>query len=337
MDLKSLDKEAEAAALLEIKNMFQRSGQLEKIDQLKTRVQRKKNSDETLLKSALNQQLNSVGSGLQQLKSSLGDAVEVEERIRNIQVLIQNVPKLESDLEPVRDENTKYSQYVTAMENLKHIFTVQSSVEKAMVWIEEDKLLLAHQCLSDLENSRDDLLFELHKLTKQNTHDKITLKCYFDKVETISTSLHEKLRFIFKRTLNTVRKEPTVIVTALRIIEREEKADQFALQQQKLTGFLPPGRPKEWRSMLFHTLNANVEERIEGSIIDKRDEKLWLVKDLEILRQLILEDLKVVKSVCIPCFPPHFNILQEYVKMYHRAVSGFVSWLPGCWLDLNRI
>lgn len=214
---------------------------------------------------------------------------------------------------------------MTAIENLKHIFTVQSSVEKALAWIEEDKLLLAHQCLSDLENSRDDLLFELHKLTKQNTHDKITLKCYFDKVETVSQTLQEKLRFIFKRALNTVRKEPTVIVTALRIIEREEKADAFALQQQKLTGFLPPSRPKEWRSMLFRTLNENVQERIEGSNIEKRDEKLWLVKDLEIMRQLMLEDLKVVKTICIPCFPPSYEILREYVKMYHCAVSSFVS------------
>lgn len=295
-------------------------------DQLNlSQIQRKKNSDESLLKSALTQQLNSVGTGLQLLQSSLQTTIVVEERMKNVQELITAVPKLSNDLEVVREENAKHSQYVTAMENLKHIFTVQSSVEKAMNWIEEDKLLLAHQCLSDLENSRDDLLFELHKLTKQNTHDKITLKCYFDKVENVSNALHDKLRFIFKRLLATIRKEPTIVVTALRIVEREEKADQFALQQQKLTGFLPPGRPKEWRSMLFRTISETVEERIEGSNIEKRDEKLWLVKDLEIMRQLILEDLKVVKSICIPCFPPHYNILQEFVKMYHRAVSGFVS------------
>lgn len=181
------------------------------------------------------------------------------------------------------------------------------------------------QCLSDLENSRDDLLFELHKLTKQNTHDKITLKCYFDKVETVSSALQDKLRFIFKRTLNTVRKEPTVIVTALRIVEREEKADQFAMQQQKQTGFLPPGRPKGWKELLFHTLNETVQERIEGSNIEKRDERLWLVKDLEMMRQLILEDLRVIKTLCVPCFPPDYRILQECVKMYHRAVSLYLE------------
>lgn len=350
MELTELDKEAKELALKEVKNMLQRSGHLEKIDQFITRVARKKTSDEQLLKNALQNQLNGVKIGLNQLKQSTADVQEIDTRMKSVQELLVAVPTLYDNLESVREENKIHSQYVTAIENLKHIFSVQTSVEKAMQWIEEDKLLLVHQCLSDLENSRDDLLYELHKLTKQNTHDKITLKCYFDKVETISNALLEKLKMIFKRNLNTVRKEPTVIVTALRIVEREEKADQFALQvrfsrsnnniidienltlisryifqQQKQTGFLPPGRPKGWRAIAFRVLNETVQERIEGSNIEKRDEKLWLVKDLEIMRQLLLEDLRVIKTLCVPCFPPDYQILNEYVKMYHTAVSSYVS------------
>lgn len=56
------------------------------------------------------------------------------------------------------------------------------------------------------------------------------LKACFKDVESLSDVLEKQLRLILGRTLNTVRKEPTVIVTALRIIEREEKTDQFALQ-----------------------------------------------------------------------------------------------------------
>lgn len=86
------------------------------------------------------------------------------------------------------------------------------------------------QCLSDLENSRDDLLYELHRLPNQSSHDKIMLKAYFEDVEMVSNLLEKQIKLILARTLNTVRKEPTVIVTALRIIEREEKRDQMALQ-----------------------------------------------------------------------------------------------------------
>lgn len=86
------------------------------------------------------------------------------------------------------------------------------------------------QCLTDLENSRDDLLYELHRLPNQSSHDKIMLKAYFEDVEMVSNLLEKQIKLILARTLNTVRKEPTVIVTALRIIEREEKRDQMALQ-----------------------------------------------------------------------------------------------------------
>lgn len=85
----------------------------------------------------------------------------------------------------------------------------------------------------DLENSRDDLLYELHKLPNQAPADKILLKAYFEDVEAVSQLLEKQLRLVLNRTLNTVRKEPTIIVTALRIIEREEKADEFALAVSK--------------------------------------------------------------------------------------------------------
>lgn len=236
------------------------------------------------------------------------------------------MPPIYNALVNVREENTNHSQYVTAIENLKHIFTVQSSVAKTMQWIEKDKLLPAHHCLTDLENSRDDLLFELHKLPKQYAHDKITLKRYFEKVEVVSQELERKIRLIMSRTLATVRNEPTVIVTALRLIEREEKADHFALQQQKQTGFLPPGRPKEWRRKTLEVLQAAVVDRIEGSKLEERaDNKLWLVRDLELARQFILGDLRVVRSLCTPCFPPHYDIFNEYVRMYHGALSKYVS------------
>lgn len=270
-------------------------------------------------------QLDSVKTGVAQLKVCLEDIKEVDNQIKGVDEFLKQVPQVYASLETVRNENTRHSQYATAIENLKHIFTVQSSVAKAIQWIDEDKLLHAHQCLSDLENSRNDLLFELHKLPSQNVHDKSTLKRYFEKVDVVNEKLQKRIRVTLQRTLNTVRKEPTVIVTVLRIIEREEKADQFALQQQKQTGYLPPGRPKEWRQKALDTLNESVFQRIEGSRLENRSEKLWLVRDLELMRQLILEDLRVVKSLCVPCFPPHYDIMNQYVKMYHNALSRYVS------------
>lgn len=61
--------------------------------------------------------------------------------------LFSDVPKLCNALNEVREENMRHSQYVTAKENLKHIFTVPDSVEKTKQWINEGKLLHTHQVL----------------------------------------------------------------------------------------------------------------------------------------------------------------------------------------------
>lgn len=322
MDVEQLEAEAKATAAKHVINMLQRPGQLEKVEQYKRRVSRKKASVEAMLKSAMQSQLDGVRVGLNQLQIALHEIGEIKQNLKWIEESFAAVPELYAKLQDVRDENMRHSQYVTAMENLKHIFTVPESVEKTKQWISEGKLLHTHQSLTDLENSRDDLLYELHKLPNQAPADKVMLKAYFEDVEVLSQLLEKQLRLVLSRTLNTVRKEPTVIVTALRIIEREEKADSFALQRQKQSGFLPPGRPKKWREKAMEVLEKAVAQRIEGTQVEERnDNKMWLVRYLELTRQLILEDLRVVKTLCVPCFPPHYDIINKFVHMYHTALS----------------
>lgn len=320
--MQELESEAKQSAKKHVVATIKKHGKLEKIDQIRRKLKRQKGSVEAQLKSAMQQQLDGIHVGLKELNSMHDEIKIVDEDLQKLANLFQNVPKLSAKLNAVREENMKHSQYVTARENLKHIFTVPESVEKTKQWINEGKLLHTHQCLRDLQNSRDDLLYELHKLPNQSIHDKSMLKAYFSKVEDLSLLLEKQLRLVLTRALNTVRKEPTVIVTVLRIIEREEKADQDALKQQKQTGFLPPGRPKCWKKMCFEVLEKSVESRIEGTQVEERaDNKNWLITYLELTRQLILEDLRVVKTLCVPCFPPRYNIIDEYVKMYHNCLS----------------
>lgn len=321
VNMKELDVESKKDATKHIVNLLQRPGQLEKVAMFKKRYSRKKASVEALLKSAMQSQLNGVIDGLNLLATSIVDMKEVEVTLKSMNKYFETLPTLSNNLREVREENMRHSQYVTAKENLKHIFTVPESIEKTNQWISDGKLLHTHQCLRDLENSRDDLLFELHKLPNQSM-GVLTVKKYFSEVETLSTKLEGQLRLNLTRTLNAVRKKPTVIVTALRIIEREEKSDEEAIKQHKNNGFMPPGRPKEWKKMAFKVLEQEVALRIEGKLVEERaDDKLWLVRYLELIRQLILEDLRVVKTLCVPVFPPSYNIIDEYIKMYHKCLS----------------
>lgn len=87
------------------------------------------------------------------------------------------------------------------------------------------------------------------------------LKHYFSDVEKLSEELSKQLWLILCRTLTSVRKEPKIIVSALRIIEREEMEDEAALSLNKRTGYMKIGRPKRWRDKAFEVLKQSVLER----------------------------------------------------------------------------
>ncbi len=177
-----------------------------------------------------------------------------------------------------------------------------------------------------MENSRDDLLFELHKLPHQSLADRQLLEEYFESVAYLSERMEKQIKFTLRRTLNTVRKDPKVIVTVLRIIEREERTDAEYLQRQRSTGFLPQGRPKKWREKGMAVLKVNVQERVEGNQLESReDNKMWLVRHLELIRKITMEDLRIAKSHCQPVFPPSYQILDQFLDLYHEALDNRVS------------
>lgn len=322
MSSEALEKEAVESARKHVMNMLQRPGQLEKVEQFKRRVCRKKASVEAMLKATLQSQLDGVSTGLGHIHQSLQHLDQVKQNISSMNKMLESVPRLVTQLQSVREKTLQHSQYMTAVENLKSLFTVPDSVEKTKQWINDGKLLYAHHSLNDLENTRDDMLYEIHRIPGQNPSDRILLKAWFEDVEIASQLLEKQLKLVLSRTLNTVRKEPTIIVTALRIVDKEEKKDVFAIQRHKASGFMPPGRPKKWKNMTMEVLEASINQRIEGTQVeDRATNKMWLVVHLELTRQLIIEDFRVIKSLCEPCFPPQYNIVQKFITMYHNALS----------------
>lgn len=325
MEFSQLEEEAQQKARKYVANMLHTPDKLEKVHQMKWNVTRKKASVEAMLKTAMQSQLDGVKTGLGQLETALAEMKDIQTGMDEVETGIKDLSGLGDRLADVREETLRYSQLATAQENLKHLFMVPETVVNTETAIMDGKLLEAHKALSELEQSRDDLLFELHKLQQKqySSVDKDLLKEYFAPVSELSTKLEKQLKFVLRRTLNTVRKDPKVIVTTLRVIEREEKVDQECQSRFKSTGFLPPDRPKHWKDKCLDVLKLNVMERIEGNQLEDREQdKMWLVRHLELIRMITLEDLRVAKTLCVPVFPPHYNILEIFLDLYHQALSN---------------
>lgn len=275
------------------------------------------------LRKVYAEQLNAVRISIQEQEKAIVEFKEVRESLDALMqhISTKNISMLALKLKPIREESLRYSQLATTRENFTHIFDVPLNVKTTRDFINEGKLLMAHKYLDELECSRSALLYELHKNPKSNPNDKITLKQYFSEVDKLSDELGRQIWLIVRRTLNCVRKDPVTIVSSLRIIEREEHTDEALKKRYKSTGFMPPGRPKQWRKRIFVILEEAIAERISGNQFEERSEnKHWLVRHLEVTRLMIIEDLRVVNVACVQCFPPSYNIAQEMLKIYHKCL-----------------
>jgi len=336
--IKKAEKEAQEKAIKQIASMLSRADQLDKVEQYQRRIARKKASVEARLKAAVQSQLDGVKTGLNQMKQALQEVKEIRESMSEVNSMYTSVGTLSVKMRDIKDITSQHSQLATAMENLKNIFEVPDEVEKAREMLKDGKLLLAHKVLTDLENSRDDLLYEQHKLENHSEADVRQLQTYFSEAENLSTELANQLWRVLAKTIPTIRKDPTNITTALRIVEREERTDMKLLQNQEANGFLPPGRPKRWGAKCLEVLKEAVEARVESDVYEEREEnKMWLVRHLEILRQTVVDDLLVAKFVCRYSFPPSYNIFDKYVIWYHEALSLHLQTLIDINLEGNEI
>ena len=254
---------------------------------------------------------------------------DINESMDKTEVNIKDLNSLTDSLVEVKEETATYSQLGTSQENLNKVINVPEIFKVTENAIFEDRLLEAHKALSQVEQSRDESLFELHKLQQKQYSpvDKDLFNEHFMDVSKLSLKLEKRLKSIFGNTLNTVQQNPEVIVTALQVIEREEKLDAEHQSHLESTGFLPPGRPKCWRSKCMEKIKQHVLDTIEGLQLedDRQQSKMWLVRYLELIRVQTQKDLRIAKTLCVPVFPPNYKILEMYIDLYHEAISQRLS------------
>ncbi|XP_062522918.1 exocyst complex component 3-like [Corticium candelabrum] len=325
-DLQKIEADVAELAARRVAPLLRKPEDLEKVEQHRRMVMRRKAGVEARLKTSIQTQLEDVKTGLSKLKSAVQEIREIRDSMADVDKQCSVCHQLTRDIDKIKDVSRQHNQLSAACDNLKHIVRVPETVVETEELINSGELLKAHKLLTDLEATRDDLLFQLHKTTSEKITEKHPVNAYFVQVASVSDMLATQLLFVMQRALNVVRSDPTKLVTALRIIEREEKSDTKALAKEKAVGFLPPGRPKEWKRKCLDALEKATTQRFESQQpLDSGENKIWLAVYLELVKRTVIEDIDIVKTLFVPCFPPQYNIVDHYIVMYHHCLRTLLE------------
>jgi len=367
-NFQDLERKIEQRAQRQVQNMLQRADNLEKIDQLTETIERKKANREARLKTAVQSQLGGVKSGLEQLKLAKEDCAKMQNSMRQVDSFFENCMELGDWVQDMKDLSQEHSQLSAAMDNLRQLFKTPELTSESLRYIENENYLEAHNVLTELEFSRDDLLFELHKNPNRSSADESMIIQYFQAVERIKLdNLHAAITRELDKMFTTVRSNPSKFVAALRVIEREEYLDkQFqerCKHSQSNSKFNSCNRPYEWRRKALEQFHDMIDSRVDpgisgpsdqnqgpggrnpsnesggsatGRAATTRDSK-WIVTSLETVRTSVLQDLQIIKQLCVPCFPPIYNIFERFTHWYHMAVSTYVRTILSHGLEGNEI
>jgi exocyst complex component 3 len=288
------------------------------------RARSKLASTEAMLASAVGRQLEGVSLGLGNLSRALEELGVARGELEGAGAGLAAVPGLAAALAEVKEEASRHSQLATARGNLEHLVRLPEVCAAAEEQVVAGRLLAAHDALAELEAAREDLLLELHRGQAPGA-ESAALKGFFQPLDQLAASLEARVGEVVAGALQVVREEPALLVSALRLVEREEAMDEAAAARLQLTGFQAPGRPRGWRAMALDRLRAGVLARVAAVPREARAEsKMWLVRHLELVRRAVLRDLRVAKHHLPPCWPPAYSIFQHCVGLVHEALTGAV-------------
>ncbi|VDL59730.1 unnamed protein product [Hymenolepis diminuta] len=298
---------------------FQKPDSLENIDVIRTRFLNQKTATEAQLKMAVHGQLDSIQNGLDKLESALGISKVCAGRISEIENSLDTISGLPSSLSQLHVISTKHKQLVAAIENMSYLVKVPDTLAEARSFIECENLLEAHKRIQELEGIRDEIMCDVFK--QNSSADLDTLRTFFKGLEELNTSILEKIKHVGATLTSAVVTQNVLCVNCIRIIDREERADMIWKKRQAKNGFMPDGRPKEWKKKFFAELAKTIQDRVQGCAVDSENEKTRLVRHNEAIRQHALRDLRIAKNICPVFFPPDYEIFDRFAEIYHDAIG----------------
>ncbi|KAI3387713.1 hypothetical protein SNEBB_001867 [Seison nebaliae] len=321
-------------AKIELCSIFSKSLNENEFNIIYEKYKYRKESYDQSLKDSVQQTLNNISKS----RTILDKCKKELDKVGNVNNFICN--KIQLNKEPIAQLsglNTELNNYLGERINYQiyhYLLSYQNFFKEIEEQLINGNFLVSHKHLCCLENIQNTLFWRLHGTSSTNNSRKIVeIQIFFVKYHQQVQELHDKMKYHFQKIFLIAKSKPELIVTILRIIEREEIMDEYWEKKLKGKQIAEIQRPKHFRKNYNLIFKSVIEKRIDD-IIWKYTSSGRMNSSLvfDNLHLQFVKDFRMVNFHLSYCFPPSYNIaevwLTHFFKSLHEYFEDFHQKLP---------
>ncbi len=190
---------------------------------------------------------------------------------------------------------------------------------------QSDNLLRNYQTLQYLEDSRDDILRQVHaELANENETERKVQSESFSDVDVQSDLMFEQIKNVFDTMYKLVNDvDRKLLKTSVSIVDMEEKrdSDSSVCSLSEHDTFVSPKRPKRWRQKCLDIITTITVERIKDVApippsTSMNNDPTWFLRHLTTARDNIKRDIDHAQALSA-CFSEEWNMFGTYASTYY--------------------
>ncbi|KAF8982865.1 SNARE-binding exocyst subunit S6 [Entomortierella lignicola] len=339
VDAKSVISVSADAKVAVISAMLKHPDDLSNLSAIRQKLIREKAIVDQQLKIGVQNQMEDTKEALDILGTTKEQVLGIRSNMKHIDSVCKDAQGLIKDYPRIRKISQTHQNFVATRTLVNNFQDLHQDLDRINSMMRDDmqnilgpapNLLMVHYQLYKLEQLRN---ATIHMANDESLDVKVTLKQYFGRLDQVIEDFENYLWELARNIVDLIKKKQgSVIVRLIKIIESEENADAKAVttkterrtSRQPLGGKKadkPPRVVKSLRSKFFDVLHDEVSRKFK-ILLEKVDKEP--IECLE-ATDFVIPDLALVYDDLDPRAPSNYRIFPFFVLEYHRHVYELVN------------
>ncbi|MCP9262321.1 Exocyst complex component 3 [Dirofilaria immitis] len=273
--------------------------------------------------------IDPVKNGMQaSLANQLGkDLLDIAANNSNVKEL-----RIEHDMAAYREELLTMKKYfqeallckANFCKILKNFLETEDIFEQANNHIANSNLLVAIEKIFKAESIRYHLLAFAESYKEFDAINELLIP-YYESIEQNYAKFIDEAKYYCIRGIDIMRGKNSEAKKQLEVILRAVEIDKKIDQLYENNKFKIANRPHCWSKILFKIIEECVQQRVEAFQIEDRElNQNWVIRNLEICRSYIVNDLYAAKHF-LRIFPKEHQLYNNFILFYHNGIANKIS------------